>query len=122
MAKDLNPGDVVCLTGPLGAGKTLLTKGLCAGLGVKNLVNSPSFKIINEYDGKIPVKHIDLYRLNSAKEIDNLGLDDYIYGGGVTIIEWAEKLGTKNLPKKRVEIGIKMIGTNERLITWRRFR
>ena len=77
---------------------------------------------ILEYRGKFPVYHIDLYRLNSASEINDLGLDEYIYGDGITIIEWAEKLGKKNLPKKRIEIYIKSKSDNEREIKWRRFQ
>ena len=117
-----NPFDVICLFGPLGAGKTVIVRGICKGYKVKDFVNSPSFKIVNEYRGKFPVYHIDLYRLNSASEINDLGLDEYIYGDGITIIEWAEKLGKKNLPKKRIEIYIKSKSDNEREIKWRRFQ
>lgn len=120
LARTLKKKDVICLIGPLGAGKTVLAKGICMWLKVKNYVNSPSFKIINEYKGKFPVYHIDLYRLNSAKEINDLGLDEYIYGDGITIIEWAEKLGKKKLPKKRIEIKIEIKNENTRVIEWRR--
>lgn len=120
IAQTAKPFDVICLFGSLGAGKTVFAKGICKGLAVKNFVNSPSFKIVNEYRGKFPVYHIDLYRLNSAEEINDLGLDEYIYGYGITIIEWAAKLGKKNLPKKRIEIYIKIKNENERYIKWRR--
>ena len=127
-AKILKSGSVVCLFGPLGAGKTVFAKGVCKGLRVKDFVNSPSFKIVNEYKSKFPVYHIDLYRLNSGREINNLGLDEYIYGSGVSIIEWAEKLGKKNLPKNRIEVHIKISANssggkneNEREIKWRRY-
>ena len=121
ISKTLKKSDVICLFGPLGAGKTVFVKGICKGLKVKNYVNSPSFKIVNEYRGKFPVYHIDLYRLNSAREINDLGLDEYIYGNGITIIEWAEKLGKKNLPKKRIEIYIKFKSKNVREIKWQRY-
>jgi tRNA threonylcarbamoyladenosine biosynthesis protein TsaE len=120
IARIVKPADVICLFGSLGAGKTVMAKGICKGLAVKNFVNSPSFKIVNEYKGEFPVYHIDLYRLNSAREINDLGLDEYIYGNGITIIEWAEKLSKTNLPKKRIEIYIKIKNQNERLIKWRR--
>ncbi|MDD5687778.1 MAG: tRNA (adenosine(37)-N6)-threonylcarbamoyltransferase complex ATPase subunit type 1 TsaE [Elusimicrobia bacterium] len=121
----LKKKDVVCLYGPLGAGKTVLVKGICKGLQVKDFVNSPSFKIVNEYKGKFPVYHVDLYRLNDILEIEDLGLDEYIYGDGVAIIEWSEKLGKKNLPKKRIEIYIKIPANskneNNRTIKWQQY-
>lgn len=118
----LKGGDVVCLIGHLGAGKTLFTKGICKKLKVRDFVNSPSFKIVNEYNGKFPVYHVDLYRMKSIREIADMGLDEYIYGDGITIIEWAEKLGKKNLPKKRIEIHIKIKNENEREIKWQRYQ
>ena len=121
IALTVKQNDVICLFGSLGAGKTVMTKGICKCLAVKDFVNSPSFKIVNEYKGKFPVYHIDLYRLNSAREINDLGLDEYIYGNGITIIEWAEKLGKKNLPKKRIEIYIKFKSKNVREIKWQRY-
>ncbi|MFA5780019.1 MAG: tRNA (adenosine(37)-N6)-threonylcarbamoyltransferase complex ATPase subunit type 1 TsaE [Elusimicrobiota bacterium] len=121
IALTAKPFDVICLFGSLGAGKTVFVQGICKGLAVKDFVNSPSFKIVNEYRGKFPVYHIDLYRLNSAGEINDLGLDEYIYGNGIAIIEWAEKLGKKNLPKKRIEIRIKIKSKNEREIKWLRY-
>jgi tRNA threonylcarbamoyladenosine biosynthesis protein TsaE len=122
IAKKLKSNFVIFLKGPLGAGKTVFVQGVCEGLKVKDFVNSPSFKIVNEYKGKLPVYHIDLYRLNSIKEISNLGIDEYIYGNGITIIEWAEKLGKINLPKKRIDIKIKIKNDNERYIKWQQYR
>ncbi|MBN1385094.1 MAG: tRNA (adenosine(37)-N6)-threonylcarbamoyltransferase complex ATPase subunit type 1 TsaE [Elusimicrobia bacterium] len=118
----LKRGDIICFIGPLGAGKTLFTQGICKRLKVKDFVNSPSFKIINEYSGKIPVYHVDLYRINSFKEIENIGLDEYIYGDGITIIEWAEKLDRRSLPRKRVEIELKIRNKNERYIKWQQYQ
>jgi tRNA threonylcarbamoyladenosine biosynthesis protein TsaE len=81
----------ISLTGELGAGKTVFVKGLCEGLGVRDLVTSPSFIIVNEYEGRLPVFHVDLYRLDSDEEIRSTGLDDLLREDGVTVIEWAEK-------------------------------
>mgnify|MGYP001573606134 CR=1 FL=1 len=133
IAKTLKKKDVICLFGSLGAGKTMLTGGICKGLSVMDTVNSPSFKLVNEYKAKFlnwhvkclepcVVYHIDLYRLDSISEINNLGLDEYIYGDGITIIEWAEKLGKENLPDKRIEIKIKIKNENTREIKWCRFQ
>jgi len=91
LGRSLVKGDVVLLYGPLGSGKTVLVKGICAGLKVKGLVKSPSFVIVNEYEGRWPVFHIDLYRL-SHREVRNLKLDEYFDGDGVAVVEWAERL------------------------------
>ncbi len=89
-AKRLHKGSVVSITGELGCGKTVFTKGIAKGLGITGYVKSPSFVIVHEYDGgRLPLYHIDLYRID--KGISDLGLEEYIYGNGVTVIEWAEK-------------------------------
>ena len=90
----LKPGDVVCLEGELGTGKTCLTQGIGAGLGVAGVINSPTFVFVNEYPPASTgpcLYHIDLYRVSSYLEILGLGLEDYIYGDGVTVIEWADR-------------------------------
>ena len=94
MGRLLLPGDVIALTGELGSGKTQLVKGLAAGAGVGKPedVTSPSFTLINEYAGKVCFYHIDLYRLESEKDVEALGLDDYFQGGGITAIEWADRI------------------------------
>lgn len=94
IGKKLKKGDVIGLTGNLGAGKTTIIQGIARGLGVdkKQYVRSPSFVLAHQYEGKLPVYHMDLYRLN-AKEIGNLGYEEYIFGEGVCIIEWIEKMG-----------------------------
>lgn len=91
LARLLKPGAVVALYGELGSGKTTLIKGIARGLGVREPVRSPSFVIITEYTGPIPVYHIDLYRLNSAEEALAVGLDSYLAGDGVCLVEWAER-------------------------------
>lgn len=103
----LEPGSVVALMGELGAGKTLLTKGIARGLGVRDLVHSPSFTLLHEHVGRLPVYHLDLYRLNTPQELDDLGCESYFEGEGVSIIEWAEK-AEKVLPPDRLEVRITM--------------
>ncbi|MBM6955394.1 tRNA (adenosine(37)-N6)-threonylcarbamoyltransferase complex ATPase subunit type 1 TsaE [Limosilactobacillus coleohominis] len=90
MAADLRPGDVVVLNGDLGAGKTTFTKGIAKGLGIKEIIKSPTFTIIHEYqDGRIPLYHMDAYRLENGGAED-LGLDEYFDGDGVSVVEWAQ--------------------------------
>ena len=90
----VQPGMVMALDGGLAAGKTTLTKGIAAGLGIKQTVTSPSFTIINEYhDGRMPLYHMDLYRLDNLEEFYLLGADELLYGNGLSIIEWSEKAG-----------------------------
>ena len=84
-------GDVFLLVGSLGVGKTCLAQGIAWGLGIKEYASSPSFVIVKEYQGRLPLYHIDLYRLDEIDEIAELGLDEYLYGEGVCVVEWAEK-------------------------------
>jgi tRNA threonylcarbamoyladenosine biosynthesis protein TsaE len=113
----LRSGDVVALVGELWAGKTQLIKGLAAGVGMRNstYISSPSFTLINEYPGKIPFYHIDLFRLEREKEAEELGLEDYFQGGGVTAIEWADRIPSL-LPKEMLFIHIAYAGKNTRSI------
>ena len=93
LAGSLRAGDVLALTGDLGAGKTCLVKGLATGLGITHAVTSPTFTLIHEYrGGRLPLAHIDLYRLATAGEAVNIGIEDYLGGTGVTVIEWAERI------------------------------
>ena len=101
----LREGDILCLNGDLGAGKTTLTKSIGLGLGVYDYITSPTFALINEYTGKIPVYHFDVYRLENVEELYDLGFDEYFYGKGVCIIEWAEKI-ERLLPKERIVLDI----------------
>jgi tRNA threonylcarbamoyladenosine biosynthesis protein TsaE len=111
----LLPGDVVALVGELGAGKTQFIKGLAAGVGIgpPDYISSPSFKLINEYPGKITLYHIDLFRLEGEKEAEELGLEDYFQGRGITAIEWADKIPSL-LPEEIVWIEIHYTGENTR--------
>lgn len=113
----LNPGEVVALIGELGTGKTVLAQGIAFGLGVDSKVypRSPSFVLINEYKGRVPVYHFDLYRLESLKELEGIGYEEYFYGDGVTIIEWADKL-EESLPDQYLRIELSFKGKESRLI------
>lgn len=90
MANLLQPGDVLGLVGDLGSGKTRWVQGVCQGLGVTEPVVSPTFTLVNEYQGRWPIYHIDLYRLTTASEVLTFGLEDYLSGPGISLIEWAE--------------------------------
>jgi tRNA threonylcarbamoyladenosine biosynthesis protein TsaE len=105
LGRALQPGMVVALMGNLGAGKTTLTKGLAKGLGVTDLIHSPTFNLIHEHKGRVPVYHFDLYRLASMEQIEDLGYEDYFYGAGVTVIEWPEKV-LPLLPPDHLEVSI----------------
>ena len=113
----LQPGNVVALVGELGAGKTQLIKGLAAGMGVRRpgYVSSPSFTLINEYEGRIPFYHIDLYRLETEKEAEALGLEEYFKGRGITAIEWGDKIPSL-LPGEVLTIDICYTGKNTRTL------
>jgi len=115
IGKSLLPGDIICLVGELGSGKTTITQGIAQGLGVRGSVSSATFKLINEYEGQIPVYHFDLFRLDKLSEVEELGYREYFYNQGVTIIEWAEKMRPL-WPEKRVEIELKIISENNREI------
>ncbi len=101
-------GDVILLVGPLGAGKTRLTQGIARGLGIHEYTASPSFVLVREYQGKLPLYHIDLYRLDRVEEVAQLGLDDYLYGNGVCVVEWADK-GLSVLPEEHLLIEMQIV-------------
>jgi len=107
------PGDVFLLVGDLGTGKTCLTQGIAWGLDIKEYALSPSFVIIRELYGRLPLYHIDLYRLDRIEESMELGLDDYLYGRGVCVVEWAEK-ALSILPVERFLIKISYLSDTER--------
>lgn len=106
-------GDVYLLSGRLGAGKTCLTQGIAWGLGIEEYAASPTFVLAREMQGRLPLYHIDLYRLERIEEIADLGLDEYFYGKGVSVVEWAEK-GLRILPSENLQIEINYTGENER--------
>ncbi len=86
----LSKGNIICLSGDLGAGKTSFAKGIAKGLEVKDYVTSPTYTIINEYEGRLPMYHFDAYRLNNAEEMDELGYEEYFFGDGAVVLEWAD--------------------------------
>ena len=117
LAKLLKNGDVISLTGPLGAGKTSFIKGLAGGLGIDpDEVNSPSYTIVNEYHGKQDLFHFDLYRLEGEADLNNIGWDDYSTRDGIIAIEWGEKAG-QFLPQKHIDIEIEILFETTRRIT-----
>lgn len=117
LGKLLRTGDVVALFGDLGAGKTTLTKGIASGMDLNADVHSPTFTLIHEHPGETPLYHVDLYRLTIEEETEALGIEEYIYGDGVTIIEWADRMRSA-LPRERLDIELKMKGDTERELTF----
>lgn len=106
-------GMVICLNGELGSGKTVFTKAFASSLGIKEDVTSPTFNIIKEYnEGEMPLYHMDVYRLEG--NVDELGLDEYFDGNGVTIVEWAEMIESY-LPEERLDINIRVTGEDTRI-------
>ena len=100
------PGQIYTLTGDLGVGKTVFTQGVAAVLGITEPVNSPTFTIIQEYeDGRLPFYHFDVYRIGDLEEMEEIGYDDYFFGQGICLIEWAELI-EEILPEKRIEVTI----------------
>jgi tRNA threonylcarbamoyladenosine biosynthesis protein TsaE len=97
----VKPGDVLTMSGDLGAGKTTFTQGLARGMGVQGVVNSPTFTIIKEYEGRMPLYHMDVYRMEESGE--DLGFDEYFYGDGVTVVEWPQMI-EEQLPPDRCDI------------------
>ncbi len=113
------PGAVYCLSGDLGVGKTVFTKGFAVGLGVTDTVNSPTFTIVQEYKGRLPFYHFDVYRIEEPEEMEEIGYEDYFYGDGACMIEWAElieELIPANAVKVRISKDLQK-GTDYRLIT-----
>lgn len=120
LAAELEPGAVVAFRGDLGSGKTCMIQGLCQALKVEDYVTSPTFILINEYGAelggkKLPVYHFDLYRLGGEDELEALGAEEYFYGDGICLVEWAERAGDL-LPAKRVEVGLEYLHDDERKV------
>lgn len=116
LAQFLKKSDIVCLFGDLGTGKTTFTKGIAKGLKIKEkFVNSPSFILMNEYNGKLPLFHFDLYRIDKVKEVFSIGYEEFLYDDGVAVVEWAERLGAL-LPKNYLKVQFFHKKENERVI------
>lgn len=117
ISKILKPGNIVCLFGDLGSGKTVLTKGIAQGLGIApEDIHSPTFTLMNIYfSKKVVVYHFDLYRIENPKELMQVGYEDFFYGTGITVVEWADRLGML-LPKERVSVEIRHRSKKERML------
>ncbi len=118
IADQLKPADVLTLEGDLGAGKTTFTKSVAKGLGITRNVNSPTFTILKQYEGRLPLNHLDVYRLEGTDE--DLGWDELFYGDAVSIIEWAHLI-EEDLPPERLAIQIKRLGEDKRMFTFEPF-
>jgi len=113
LGQKLNPGAVVALYGDLGSGKTAFTRGIAAGLGINMNVSSPTFTIVNEYPGEIPLFHFDMYRLESENELFDIGWDDYQDRSGVCVVEWSEKVPGAFSPET-ISVMFESLGENQR--------
>ncbi len=107
------PNMIICLDGELGSGKTIFTKGIADALGIKETITSPTFTIIKEYDGELPLYHMDVYRLDG--KTDGIGIEEYFNKGGVVVIEWAHTIADI-LPKERLDIKFKIVDENKRVL------
>ena len=115
LGETAEPGDILTLEGPLGAGKTTLTQAIGQGLQVPEncYITSPTFSLLHEYPGRIPLYHLDLYRLGDEDEIEEMGFLDYIYGSGLTVIEWPGRLGSL-MPDSRLHIELQPVAASSR--------
>ncbi len=102
----LSPGDVVGLMGDLGAGKTVFAQGVARGIGAGGPVTSPTFTLIHEHIGRIPLYHVDVYRLRTPADVETIGIEDYLYGDGAVVLEWADQV-LSILPDERLDVMIK---------------
>lgn len=112
----LKKGDIIAMQGTLAAGKTTITKGIAQALEIKDNITSPTFCLISEYEGKMPLYHMDVYRLDGAEDFAGLGTEDMLYGNGVSIIEWSEKVMSE-LPKKTIILKLEPQEDGSRIIT-----
>jgi tRNA threonylcarbamoyladenosine biosynthesis protein TsaE len=116
LASVLEPGDVVLLEGELGTGKTTLVQGIAAGLGVGDAVTSPTFAIVQEYEGRVGLAHVDVYRLDHVQEVHDLGLEEAIDAGRVVVVEWGAAV-VQALPAEHLLVRLEMSGDDDRLVT-----
>ena len=116
IGRKLSAGSIIALQGNLGAGKTTLTRGIAKGLGIEEGVSSPTFTIVNEYPAPVPLYHFDMYRLENATDLYDIGWYDYIDQGGVCVVEWSEKVYEAFPPETKV-VMMETIGENKRKIT-----
>lgn len=118
IGSQLKGGEIIAVCGPLGSGKTHLIKGIAAGAGAKDRrnINSPTFVIVNEYEGRLDIYHIDAYRLNSVSEFEMLGFDDFCYPQSVVLIEWADKIESALQTMDYIRIELEHAGETERKI------
>lgn len=112
----LQPGAIIAMEGNLAVGKTTITKGIAESLGIEEAITSPTFTLISEYDGKMPLYHMDVYRLDSCEDFINLGVEDLMYGDGVSIIEWSERV-REELPKSTITLRLEIREDGGRDIT-----
>lgn len=107
LGRNAEPGIVFCLDGDLGTGKTVIAKGIAAGLGISEPVSSPTFTVVQVYDeGRLPLYHFDVYRIEDPAEMEEIGYEDYFYGQGVTVIEWSDMI-SEYIPKEAIHIRLK---------------
>ena len=111
----LAPGDLILLDGSVGAGKTTMAQGIARGLGIGEPVISPSFTIVREYAGRLPLYHIDLYRLAPGSALESIGIEDYLYGDGVVVIEWPDRADAL-LPAEHLQVRLHVISDTQRSI------
>lgn len=115
-ASSLQEGDVISLRGNLGAGKTVFAKGIAKGLGIEEAIVSPTFTIVQEYDGRMRMYHLDLYRLSGEDEFESMGGEDFLYSDGVSLIEWSEKIESM-LPSSTIYVNIEILENGERAVS-----
>ncbi|MBF9014825.1 MULTISPECIES: tRNA (adenosine(37)-N6)-threonylcarbamoyltransferase complex ATPase subunit type 1 TsaE [unclassified Oceanispirochaeta] len=116
IGKVLKPGDIVALNGDLGAGKTSISKGIARALGIKDVITSPTYTIVSEYEGTIPLYHMDMYRIDGIEEFELLGVDELLFGQGVSLIEWSERI-TEYLPDDCKTLNISILENGQRKIS-----
>jgi tRNA threonylcarbamoyladenosine biosynthesis protein TsaE len=115
LGRNAESGDIVLLIGDLGAGKTTFTQGIAEGIGVNEPVRSPTFVLVLQYQGRLLLNHIDLYRIGGLAEVLDMGLDEYLLADGISIIEWANR-ASDAFPQSRLEITLEHVNENERLL------